>query len=75
MPALFKLFAEQAGLDYQHGTGHGVGVYLGVHEGPHRISKAPILLPMRAEAAGDAEAAAALRRRVGIVEQGAARVK
>nr|WP_321439816.1 aminopeptidase P family protein [uncultured Hyphomonas sp.] len=29
----------QAGLDYQHGTGHGVGVYLGVHEGPHRISK------------------------------------
>ncbi|MCA8891408.1 MAG: aminopeptidase P family protein [Hyphomonas sp.] len=30
----------QAGLDYQHGTGHGVGVYLGVHEGPHRIAKA-----------------------------------
>ena len=29
------------GLDYDHGTGHGVGVYLGVHEGPHRISKAP----------------------------------
>ena len=29
----------QAGLDYQHGTGHGVGVYLGVHEGPHRIAK------------------------------------
>lgn len=31
----------QAGLDYDHGTGHGVGVYLGVHEGPHRIAKAP----------------------------------
>ena len=29
----------QVGLDYQHGTGHGVGVYLGVHEGPHRIAK------------------------------------
>jgi len=29
------------GLDYDHGTGHGVGSYLGVHEGPHRISKAP----------------------------------
>ncbi|MEL7480660.1 MAG: aminopeptidase P family protein [Pseudomonadota bacterium] len=29
----------QAGLDYQHGTGHGVGVYLGVHEGPQRIAK------------------------------------
>ena len=31
----------QHGLDYDHGTGHGVGVYLGVHEGPQRISKAP----------------------------------
>ena len=30
-----------AGLDYDHGTGHGVGVYLGVHEGPQRISKLP----------------------------------
>ena len=27
------------GLDYEHGTGHGVGSYLGVHEGPQRISK------------------------------------
>lgn len=31
----------QAGLDYDHGTGHGVGAFLGVHEGPQRISKAP----------------------------------
>jgi Xaa-Pro aminopeptidase len=31
----------QHGLDYDHGTGHGVGSYLGVHEGPQRISKAP----------------------------------
>jgi len=30
----------QAGLDYDHGTGHGVGVFLGVHEGPQRIAKA-----------------------------------
>lgn len=30
----------QAGCDYDHGTGHGVGVYLGVHEGPQRIAKA-----------------------------------
>ncbi len=29
----------QAGLDYDHGTGHGVGSYLGVHEGPQRIAK------------------------------------
>ncbi|MDH3770847.1 MAG: M24B family metallopeptidase, partial [Nitrospirota bacterium] len=27
------------GLDYDHGTGHGVGSFLGVHEGPQRISK------------------------------------
>lgn len=29
------------GLDYDHGTGHGVGHYLCVHEGPQRISKVP----------------------------------
>ena len=29
------------GLDYEHGTGHGVGSYLGVHEGPQNISKRP----------------------------------
>src|SRR5207237_6928934 len=36
-------FARQAlwahGLDFEHGTGHGVGSYLSVHEGPARISK------------------------------------
>jgi Xaa-Pro aminopeptidase len=31
----------EAGFDYDHGTGHGVGSYLGVHEGPTRISKIP----------------------------------
>jgi Xaa-Pro aminopeptidase len=29
----------QAGLDYDHGTGHGVGSFLSVHEGPQRLSK------------------------------------
>jgi Xaa-Pro aminopeptidase len=36
------------GLDYDHGTGHGVGSFLNVHEGPQRISKSPstqMLLP------------------------------
>ena len=37
--ARMALWAQ--GLDYDHGTGHGVGVFLGVHEGPQRISKAP----------------------------------
>jgi len=35
--ARLALWAE--GLDYDHGTGHGVGSYLSVHEGPQRISK------------------------------------
>jgi len=38
----------EAGLDYDHGTGHGVGSYLSVHEGPQNISKRPVqqaLLP------------------------------
>ncbi|NMG41509.1 M24 family metallopeptidase [Chelativorans sp. ZYF759] len=29
----------QAGIDYAHGTGHGVGSFLSVHEGPQRISR------------------------------------
>ncbi len=29
----------KSGLDYRHGTGHGVGFFLNVHEGPHAISK------------------------------------
>ena len=34
------------GLDYDHGTGHGVGAYLGVHEGPQRIAKTPSSVPL-----------------------------
>ena len=30
---------KKSGLDYKHGTGHGVGFFLNVHEGPHAISK------------------------------------
>jgi Xaa-Pro aminopeptidase len=36
-----------AGLDYDHGTGHGVGSYLGVHEGPQRIAKIPNAVALR----------------------------
>ena len=39
LDALARYSLWQAGLDYDHGTGHGVGAYLSVHEGPHRISK------------------------------------
>ena len=41
LDALARYALWQAGLDYDHGTGHGVGAYLSVHEGPHRISKMP----------------------------------
>ena len=30
-----------AGMDYKHGTGHGIGFFLNVHEGPHRIAMIP----------------------------------
>ena len=36
---LARQFLWRAGLDFDHGTGHGVGSYLSVHEGPARISK------------------------------------
>ena len=36
---LARQYLWSAGLDYDHGTGHGVGAYLCVHEGPQRISK------------------------------------
>ncbi|HEX3065022.1 MAG TPA: aminopeptidase P family protein [Dongiaceae bacterium] len=41
LDALARYSLWQAGLDYDHGTGHGVGSFLSVHEGPQRISKAP----------------------------------
>ncbi|WP_417582660.1 aminopeptidase P family protein [Pelagibacterium sp.] len=36
--AFARQFLWQAGLDYKHGTGHGVGAFLSVHEGPANIS-------------------------------------
>jgi Xaa-Pro aminopeptidase len=39
LDSLARQFLWQAGLDFEHGTGHGVGSYLSVHEGPARISK------------------------------------
>jgi len=41
LDAFARQYLWNAGLDYDHGTGHGVGSYLGVHEGPQRIAKAP----------------------------------
>jgi len=40
LDTLARMPLWEAGLDFDHGTGHGVGSYLGVHEGPQRISKA-----------------------------------
>lgn len=39
LDTLARQFLWQAGLDYAHGTGHGVGAFLAVHEGPQRIAK------------------------------------
>jgi Xaa-Pro aminopeptidase len=38
----------QAGLDYDHGTGHGVGSYLSVHEGPAGIARTAKMVPLAA---------------------------
>jgi Xaa-Pro aminopeptidase len=47
LDALARAPLWMQGLDYDHGTGHGVGSYLGVHEGPQRISKLPNFVPLR----------------------------
>ncbi len=47
LDTLARLPLWQAGLDYNHGTGHGVGSYLDVHEGPQRISKAASTIPLQ----------------------------
>lgn len=38
LDALARQYLWKEGLDFDHGTGHGVGCFLGVHEGPQRIS-------------------------------------
>jgi len=39
LDALARAPLWSAGMDYAHGTGHGVGAYLGVHEGPQSLSR------------------------------------
>jgi Xaa-Pro aminopeptidase len=39
LDTLARQYLWQAGVDFEHGTGHGVGSYLSVHEGPARIAK------------------------------------
>ncbi|WJS99288.1 aminopeptidase P family protein [Novosphingobium humi] len=39
LDTLARQYLWAAGLDYAHGTGHGVGSFLSVHEGPQRIAK------------------------------------
>jgi Xaa-Pro aminopeptidase len=39
LDVLARQFLWKEGLDYDHGTGHGVGSFLSVHEGPQRIAK------------------------------------
>jgi Xaa-Pro aminopeptidase len=45
--ALARQALWQAGLEFDHGTGHGVGAYLGVHEGPQRLAKTS-MVPLEA---------------------------
>jgi Xaa-Pro aminopeptidase len=44
---LARQFLWQQGYDYDHGTGHGVGCFLNVHEGPHRIAKNSNAVPLQ----------------------------
>ncbi|MEZ5936774.1 MAG: aminopeptidase P family protein [Hyphomonadaceae bacterium] len=46
LDVLARMSLWEAGFDYDHGTGHGVGSYLGVHEGPQRIAKVPNNVPL-----------------------------
>ncbi|HET6893742.1 MAG TPA: M24 family metallopeptidase, partial [Pyrinomonadaceae bacterium] len=41
LDALARQYLWQDGVDYDHGTGHGVGHFLSVHEGPQVIAKRP----------------------------------
>ncbi|MGF1529393.1 MAG: M24 family metallopeptidase [Candidatus Competibacterales bacterium] len=41
LDAIARLALWREGVDYDHGTGHGVGSFSGVHEGPQRIAKTP----------------------------------
>lgn len=47
LDALARQPLWEAGCDYGHGTGHGVGSYLGVHEGPQAIAKKASATPLQ----------------------------
>ena len=47
LDALARRPLWDAGLDYDHGTGHGVGSFLSVHEGPVAFSRAARIVPLR----------------------------
>lgn len=46
LDALARQYLWEIGLDYDHGTGHGVGSFLSVHEGPQSISNRPNTTPV-----------------------------
>ena len=46
LDAVARLALWKQGLDYQHGTGHGVGAFLNVHEDPQRMSLAQLPNPV-----------------------------
>lgn len=46
LDVLARQYLWEIGRDYDHGTGHGVGAYLSVHEGPQRISKTASSTPL-----------------------------
>ncbi|HEV7265435.1 MAG TPA: aminopeptidase P family protein [Falsiroseomonas sp.] len=47
LDAIARRALWQAGLDYDHGTGHGIGSFLSVHEGPAGISRAAKPVPLK----------------------------
>lgn len=47
LDTLARQFLWKAGVDYEHGTGHGVGSFLGVHEGPQNIGKSISTAPLK----------------------------
>ncbi|MAJ52062.1 MAG: X-Pro aminopeptidase [Flammeovirgaceae bacterium] len=46
LDTLARQYLWHHGYDFDHGTGHGVGSYLNVHEGPHRIGKGANSVPL-----------------------------
>ncbi len=48
LDVLARQFLWEKGCDYDHGTGHGVGSYLSVHEGPQSIAKRGTAVPLKA---------------------------